>query len=42
MFDSNLTYGEIANFQADMLDIASDNLPTDKEMQELAEYWGEG
>ena len=42
MFDFNLTYGEIASFQADMLDMASDNLPTNEEMQELAEYWGEG
>ena len=42
MFDFNLTYGEIADFQADMLDMASDSFPTDEEMQELAEYWGEG
>lgn len=41
MFDSNLTYGEIANFQADMLDMVGDNLLTDNEMQGLAEYWGE-
>ena len=42
MVDFNLTYGEIADFQADMLEMAADQMPTNEEMEELAAYWGEG
>ena len=42
MFDYNIAYGEIADFQADMLEMAGDRLPTDEEIAEIAEYWGEG
>ena len=41
MHDFNITYAEMADFQADMLTIAGDALPTEEEMEELAAYWGE-
>ena len=40
MYDYNITAQEMANFTADMLEMAG-NLPTDKEMAEMATWYGE-
>lgn len=42
MLDFNLTQAEIDAFKADMLDMAADAIPTDAEMAEMANYYGEG
>ena len=42
MYDYNITYAEIADYQADMLEMGGNALPTDKEMAEMADYYGEG
>lgn len=41
MYNFNITAQELADFHADMLDMAGDNLPTDEEMAEMAAYYGE-
>lgn len=41
MYDSNLTAAELSAFYADMADLISDTLPTDAEMAEMAEWYGE-
>jgi hypothetical protein len=41
MYDFNITAAELSAFHADMADMASDALPTEEEMAELAAYWGE-
>ena len=41
MVDFNLTHAEIDAFKADMLDMAADAMPTDEEMAEMANYYGE-
>lgn len=40
MYDYNITAQEMADFAADMLEMAS-NLPTDEEMAEMAAWYGE-
>jgi hypothetical protein len=41
MYDYNITIQEMADFTADMLEMASDALLTDEEMAEMAAYYGE-
>jgi hypothetical protein len=41
MYDFNITAQALADFQADMLAMAGDALPTDEEMAEMAAYYGE-
>jgi hypothetical protein len=41
MYDYNITAQEMADFVADMLEMASDTLPTDEEMAEMAAWYGE-
>ena len=41
MYDYNITAQEMADFVADMLEMASNTLPTDEEMAEMAAWYGE-
>jgi hypothetical protein len=41
MYDYNITVQEMADFTADMLEMAGDALLTDEEMAEMAAYYGE-
>ena len=41
MYNYNITAQELADFHADMLDMAGDNLPTEEEIAEMAAYYGE-
>ena len=41
MYDYNITAAEIAAFNADMLEMAGDALPTEEEMAEMAAFYGE-
>ena len=43
MYDYNITAREIADYQADMLEIAAAQVaPTDAEMDDMAAHYGEG
>ena len=41
MYDYNITAQEMADFTADMLEMAGNGLPTDEEMAEMATWYGE-
>lgn len=41
MYSYNITAQEMADFAADMLEMAGDILPTEAEMAEMAAYYGE-
>ena len=42
MYDYNITIQELSDFYADMAEMAGEMyFPTDEEMQEMAEYFGE-
>ena len=41
MYSYNITAQEIADFAADMLEMAASTLPTDAEMAEMARWYGE-
>jgi len=40
MYDYNITAQELADYQADMWEMAAD-LPTEEEMAEMAAFYGE-
>lgn len=42
MYDYNITVQELSDFYADMAEMAGEiYFPTDEEMEEMAEYFGE-
>ena len=41
MYDYNITAQEMADFTADMLEMAASTLPTEEEMAEMAAWYGE-
>ncbi len=41
MYDYNITAAEISAYNADMLAMMGDALPTEEEMAEMAAYYGE-
>lgn len=42
MYDYNITIQELSDYYVDMAEIAGEaDFPTDEEMEEMAEYFGE-